>query len=167
MNKKYRKTIRNSKRRIERRLDPKKGEDVLFDEVRYFFYITNERQYSSSEIVGLANGPCKQENVIEQLKNGVNSMRMPVDDLMSNWAYMVMTALAWNLKAWFALLLPDTVRGTELLTMEFRRFMHCLILIPAQIVRSGRRITYRLLCYNSWVPDLFSVWEYLRKLRPV
>ena len=27
--------------------------------------------------------------------------------LESNWAYMVMTALAWNLKAWWALLLPE------------------------------------------------------------
>ena len=32
-------------------------------------------------------------------------MRMPVDDLLSNWAYMVMTSLAWNLKR-FGLLLP-------------------------------------------------------------
>ena len=51
------------------------------------------------QIVGLANGRCDQENVIEQLKNGVNAMRMPVNDLLSNWAYMVMAALAWNLKA--------------------------------------------------------------------
>ena len=44
--------------------------------------------------------------MIEQLKNGVNAMRMPVDDLLSNWAYMVMSALAWNLKAWYGLLSP-------------------------------------------------------------
>jgi hypothetical protein len=49
--------------------------------------------------------------------------------------------------------------------MEFRRFLHSIILIPAQIVRAGRRIIYRLLCYNSWVPDLFSAWEHLRKLQ--
>lgn len=152
---------------LRKNISVKKGENVLFDEVRYFFYITNRREYRAEQVVGLANGRCNQENVIEQLKNGVNSMRMPVDDLMSNWAYMVMSALAWNLKAWFALLLPDAGRGRELLTMEFRRFMHCLILIPAQIVRSGRRIIYRLLCYNSWVPDLFSAWEHLRRLRPV
>ena len=29
----------------------------------------------------------------------------------ANWAYMVMTALAWNLKAWFGLLLPNRSRG--------------------------------------------------------
>ena len=63
------------------------------------------------QIVSLANGRCNQENVIEQLKNGVNAMRMPVDDLLSNWAYMVMTSLAWNLKAWFGLLLPNSQRG--------------------------------------------------------
>ena len=56
---------------------------------------------------GWPTGAHDQENVIEQLKNGVNAMRMPVHDLLSNWAYMVMSALAWNLKAWYGLLLPD------------------------------------------------------------
>ncbi|CAN5575969.1 hypothetical protein BH20VER1_BH20VER1_24550 [soil metagenome] len=103
--------------------------------------------------------------MIEQLKNGVNAMRMPVDDLLSNWAYMVMTALAWNLKAWFGLLLPDGERGGEIVRMEFRRFLHALILLPAQIVRSGRRIIYRLLAYNSWVKELFAAWEQWRVMR--
>lgn len=152
---------------VRKNISVQKGENALFDEVRYFFYITNRRKDAAQKIVGLANGRCNQENVIEQLKNGVNAMRMPVDDLLSNWAYMVMTALAWNLKAWFALLLPEANRAEEILRMEFRRFMHSLILIPAQIVRAGRRIIYRLLCYNSWVPDLFRAWENLRKLQLV
>ena len=50
-------------------------------------------------------------------------MRMPVDELMSNWAYMVMTALAWNLKAWYGLLMPNRKRGLEIVRMEFRRFL--------------------------------------------
>jgi hypothetical protein len=150
---------------VRKNISVQKGENVLFDEVRYFFYITNRRADAAEKIVGLANGRCNQENVIEQLKNGVNAMRMPVNDLLSNWAYMVMTALAWNLKAWFALLLPQAKRGEEILNMEFRRFMHSLILIPAQIVRAGRRIIYRLLSYNSWVPDLFRAWEALRRLQ--
>lgn len=78
---------------------------------------------------------------------------------------MVMTALAWNLKAWFALLLPEANRGEEILKMEFRRFLHSLILIPAQIVRAGRLTIYRLLSYNFWVLDLFRAWENLRCLR--
>ena len=106
-----------------------------------------------------------QENVIEQLKNGVNAMRMPVDDLLSNWAYMVMSSLAWNLKAWFGLLLPNSQRGIELIKMEFRRFLHAIVLLPAQIVRTGRRVIYRIMSYNGWLKDLFSAWEHLRWLR--
>jgi hypothetical protein len=93
-------------------------------------------------------------------------MRMPVDDLLSNWAYMVMTALAWNLKAWFGLLLPNRSRGMELDKMEFRRFLQALILLPTQIVRSGRRIIYRIQSFNPWVGDLFSMWEKLRRAAP-
>jgi hypothetical protein len=62
------------------------GERPLFEEIKYFFYITNHSKYRAEQMVALANKRCDQENVIEQLKNGVNAMRMPVDDLVSNWA---------------------------------------------------------------------------------
>jgi hypothetical protein len=114
--------------------------------------------------VSLANGRGDQENVIEQLKNGVNAMRMPVDDLVSNGAYMVMAALAWNLKAWHGLLVPDRERGLELVRMEFRRFWHAIILLPVQIIRAGRKIIYRLLGYNGWLKDFFATWQRLQKL---
>lgn len=149
---------------VRKNISVQQGEEALFDDIRYFFYITNHTRYSAPEIVGLANGRCNQENVIEQLKNGVNAMRMPVDDLMSNWAYMVMSALAWNLKAWFGLLMPDTERGRDIVTMEFRRFFNSLILLPAQIVRTGRRVIYRIMAYNEWLKDLLSTWERLRRL---
>jgi hypothetical protein len=149
---------------VRKNISVQKGEAALFEEVKYFFYITNRADLSAAEIVGLANGRCDQENVIEQLKNGVNAMRMPVDDLMSNWAYMVMTSLAWNLKAWYGLLMPNRERGLELMAMEFRRFLHSIILLPAQIVRTGRRIIYRILSYNRWMKDFFAAWEWLRRL---
>ncbi len=44
--------------------------------------------------MALAHGRCDQENIIEQLKNGVHALRMPVGDLVSNGAYMVMASLA-------------------------------------------------------------------------
>jgi hypothetical protein len=150
---------------VRKNISVQKGERALFDEIRYLFYITNRLDYTGEQIVSLANGRCNQENVIEQLKNGVNAMRMPVDDLLSNWAYMVMTSLAWNLKAWFGLLLPNARRGVELIKMEFRRFLHAIVLLPAQIVRTGRRVIYRIMSYNGWLKDLFAAWEYLRWLR--
>ncbi len=148
---------------VRKNISVQKGERALFDEVRYFFYITN-RKDKAQKIVGLANGRCDQENVIEQLKNGVNAMRMPVNDLLSNWAYMAMAALAWNLKSWYGLLTPARERGLELVRMEFRRFLNAIVLIPAQVVRTGRRIIYRVLSYNSWLKDFFATWERLQRL---
>ena len=82
---------------VRKNVSVQKGELVLLEDIKYFFYITDHTDYCAEKIVALANERCDQENVIEQLKNGVNAMRMPVDDLLSNWAYMVMSALAWNL----------------------------------------------------------------------
>jgi len=151
---------------VRKNISVQKGEAVLFEDIKYFFYITNHAEYIAEQVVGLANGRCDQENVIEQLKNGVNAMRMPVDDLLSNWAYMVTSALAWNLKSWYGLLMPNRQRGLELVQMEFRRFLHAIVLLPAQIVRSGRRIIYRIMGYNRYLKDFFAVWEKLRRMAP-
>ena len=148
---------------LRKNLSVQKGEKALFDEVRYFFYITN-RTDKAEKIVGLANGRCDQENVIEQLKNGVNAMRMPVADLLGNWAYMVIAALAWNLKAWYGLLMPNRERGIELVKMEFRRFLSAVMLLPCQIARTARKVIYRILGYNSWLVDFFATWERLQRL---
>jgi hypothetical protein len=148
---------------LRKNISVQKGEKALLEEVRYFFYITN-RTDRAEKIVGLANGRCDQENVIEQLKNGVNAMRLPVNDLVSNWAYMVIAALAWNLKAWYGLLVPNRQRGLELVKMEFRRFLQEVILLPCQIVRTARRVIYRILGYNSWLVDFFATWERLQSL---
>ena len=110
---------------LEKNLSVERGEQVLFDDLRYFFYVTNRMDLTPEQVVQFANQRCDQENVIEQLKNGVNALRMPVDNLLSNWAYMVMASLAWSLKAWLALLMPKQERKQEVLRMEFRTFLAC------------------------------------------
>jgi hypothetical protein len=149
---------------LRKNLSLERGEHVLLDEIRYFFYITNRRDLAWYEVVQDANELCNQENVIAQLKSGVNAMRVPVNDLNSNWAYMVMAALAWNLKAWYGLMVPDRERGLELVKMEFRSFLAAILLLPAQIIRTGRKIIYRLLGYNGWLKDFFATWERLRRM---
>jgi hypothetical protein len=135
-----------------------RGEKEIFDDIRYFFYVTNDFDTPAEEIVLLANERCDQENLIEQLKNGVRALKMPVRDLVSNWAYMVMAAMAWSLKAWCALRLPETGRWKEkyksekakLLRMEFKRFVNAFVRVPALVVKSGRRIILRLLSWNPY-----------------
>jgi hypothetical protein len=152
---------------VRKNLSVERGERVLFPDLRYFFYITNIEEMSSEEVVHFCNERCNQENLIEQLKNGLNALRMPVGDLVSNWAYMVMASLGWTLKAWFALLVRDAERREQLLAMEFRRFRNAVVVvdIPAQIVRTGRRIVYRLLGYNDWVGTLLRTFERISQLR--
>src|SRR5947209_14320782 len=73
-----------------------------------------------SEGVYFAKDRCKQENLIEQLKNGVRAMRLPVNTLESNWAYMVIGALAWSFKIWLALLQP-ALSGKIALSSSLKR----------------------------------------------
>jgi len=141
----------------------KHGEKVK-DEVRYFFYITNEQEWSCGEVVFFANDRCNQENLIEQLKNGVKALKLPSNTLEANWAYMVIGALAWIFKAWLALLQPDAGHRQTLLTMEFKKFLQVWLLLPCQIIRSGRRLIYRVLQYNEWVPVLLKTVELLQRL---
>ena len=130
----------------------------LFDEIRYFFYLTNDHVTAPADVVFLANDRCNQENLIDQLKHGVGATRMPVDTLLSNWAYMVMAALAWTLKAWFALRLPETGRWAAryaidkaaVLRMEFKTFVNAFVRLPVQVVRTSRRLVFRLLAWNPW-----------------
>jgi hypothetical protein len=95
---------------LRKRLATDQGQKRLFEEYRYFFYITNDRNLSAEEVVFSANDRCNQENLIAQLKGGVHALTTPVGDLVSNWAYMVMASLAWSLKVWSALLVPVTPR---------------------------------------------------------
>jgi hypothetical protein len=158
-------------------LSVEKGERRLFDDVRYFFYITNDRTSTARELVFLAHDRCHQENLIEQLSNGVRALRAPVDSLVANWAYMVMTSLAWNLKAWAALALPERpgrwqerhrAEKQGVLKMEFKKFLNAFIRLPCQIVRTARRIVYRILAWNPWQPILFRLLDALqRPARPV
>ena len=158
---------------LRKKLVVEKGQLWLFEPDRYFFYITNDRTTPASEIVFLANDRCDQENLIAQLKGGVKALAMPVDDLVSNWAYMVMASLAWSLKAWAALLLPEHPRWAErhraekrsLLRMEFSTFCVALIQVPCQIVRTSRRIVYRLLSWNPWQGVFLRLVERLQSLR--
>lgn len=155
---------------VRKNISREKGENVLFDEIRYLFYITNDRESTASEVVFSANDRCNQENLIAQLSGGVPALKAPLDSLTSNWAWMVMTCLAWNLKAWWALMLPEQGRWREkhaaekraVLKMEFKTFVNAFVNIPCQILRQARRLIYRVMAWNPWQPIFFRLVNVLR-----
>jgi hypothetical protein len=158
---------------LRKRVGVDKGQLRLFEEYRYFFYITNDRERTAEEIVFSANDRCDQENLIAQLKGGVRALTSPVDDLVSNWAYLVMASLAWSLKAWSALLVPVAPRHRSehqaerrtLLRMEFATYREAFLRMPCQLVRADRRWIYRFLSWNRWQGALLRLVERLQACR--
>ena len=156
---------------VRKNISVEKGERLLFDRIVYFFYLTNDWGPEAHEVVFAANGRCHQENLLAQLHGGVRALTAPVDNLVSNWAYMVMTALAWNLKAWWALTLPEEpgrwqakYRAEKLwvLGIEFKTFVNAFVRQTCQIVRTGRKLVYRLLAWNTYQPIFFRLVSVLR-----
>ncbi len=137
---------------LRKRIRVLEGQLRLEDEIRYFFYITNvtKRRLGTAAVVRQSNARCHQENLIEQLKNGVQATRLPVREFNANWAYLVIGSLAWNLKAWTGMLLPKNLGAREIVRMEFRRFLREVISMPAQILTTGRSLVFRLLAVNRW-----------------
>jgi hypothetical protein len=144
------------------------GQLHLSDEVRYLFYVTNVpiQELSAADVVFEANARCHQENLIEQLKNGVRAMRMPSDSLLSNWTWMVIASLAWNMKAWLSVLLPAGRDSRELRRMEFRRFLNSVMLVPCQVVKGSRRLVLRILTWTRWAGVLLDGLDFFRRALP-
>ena len=150
---------------LRKQIKVKKGQLKLYDETEYFFYITNlPKKVTSKKIVAEANSRCDQENIIAQGK-AMGALTAPLHDLASNWAYMVMAMLAWNLKCWLSLSIKESGNAAarekrreqkrKLLRMDFTTFRQNVIQIPAQILTSGRRLIYRFL---TWTPSLETIF---------
>lgn len=150
---------------LRKNLSIERGDNVLFEEHRFFFYITNDRRMSAEQVVAEARNRCNQENLHAQLKGAMRALHAPVNTLVANWAYMTMASLAWSLKAWCALLLPVNRRWADqhlkqrrqLLTMEFRTFRQAFIEIPCQIIRHARQVRWRVLTWNPWLGAFFRL----------
>ncbi len=162
---------RNTYRMIVLRKQVKvlKGQQKLFDDSPYFFHITNlPKKVTPPKIVAEANDRCDQENIIAQGK-AMGALAAPLNDLASNWAYMVMGMLAWNLQCWLSLSIREAGNAAaggkrreqkrKLLRMDFSTFRQNMILIPAQILRSSRRLIYRILTWTPSLETFFSLHE--------
>jgi hypothetical protein len=153
---------------LRKNLSVQHGQQSLLD-TRYFFYVTNDREFSGVEVVRESNLRCDQEKLIDQLKNGVRALRAPVNTFDANWAYMVMSSLAWTIKAWMALLLPISPRWRERhlveqrnwLRMGFRSFVEQQLHIPPQVVVTGRKLVVRLLAWKPQQLTLFRLYDTL------
>ncbi len=154
----YRMVVLRKRERITR------GAEVLEERHRYLFYITNDQQQTSAQLVLFIDGRCNQENLIEQLKNGVPAFHAPSNTLAANWIAMVIAALAWSLKAWYGLLIKEPGLRRAVVRMEFKQFLRRFICIPCQIVRQGRRLIYRIVDFTLDTVTFLRLFARLKSL---
>jgi hypothetical protein len=88
--------------------------------------------------------------------------------------YLVTACLAWTLKSWTALSLAvdgrkrgEKRRKDKLLKMEFATFLQAIIMIPVQVLTSGRQTIVRFLNVNDWTATFFRLVETLRPTRRI
>lgn len=155
---------------VRKQVKVTQGQQWLFDETPYFFYITNEPSSTCSDrqVVFHANDRCNQENDISQL-HACGALAAPLDSLTSNWAYMAIASLSWTLKCWSGLMIRPQGNAKQkekqaaiklrIVRMEFQTFLQTIIQIPAQIIRTARRLIYRILSYRESVEVLLLIHE--------
>jgi len=157
---------------VRKDIDVTTGQQLLFSTEKYFFYITNEPadQKTARDVIHDANRRCDQENTISQLKN-CHALAAPLDNLESNWAYMLFASLAWTLKTWSGMLVR--VKGNlgqrrarrrlrdRVLKMEFSTYLNSLMQVPAQLIRSSRQLKFRILTYRLGIEDLFALSDHI------
>jgi len=148
---------------LKKRIEESCGQQALFDSYRYFFYITNIDDMTAGNVLELIRKRCNHENKIEQLDNGIHALKMPAAEFIANWAYMAIVMLAWNIKSWMGLMMSDRERKRKIIACEFKSFQNWVINIPCQVLRTGRRVVFRLLNYNPWVDTIFALLEILRQ----
>ncbi len=156
---------------VRKLIETARAGERLFEEYAYFFYITNEpkARCSARQVVSHANDRCDQENTISQL-HACGALSAPLDNLVSNWAYMAIASLAWTLKCWSGLMIrPEGTAKqreeqheikTRIIRMEFSTFLQTIIQIPAQIIRTSRRLIYRLLTFRISAATVFTLFEH-------
>ncbi|WP_315850033.1 IS1380 family transposase [Rhodopirellula sallentina] len=157
---------------VRKDIDVTSGQQLLFTEEKYFFYISNESSddVPAREVIRASNKRCDQENTISQL-NASGALSAPLDNLESNMAYMVFASLAWTLKTWSGMLIR--VKGNQgqrrvrrearnrIVRMEFWTYLNTLMLLPAQVIRSSRRRVFRLLTYRPTVDLLMMMHDHI------
>jgi hypothetical protein len=130
----------------------------LFRLTRFRYVLSNLPPSMSAEgVMDLTYQRCDQENLIEQLQNGVAGMRMPTGGMLSNAAFGTCARLAHNLKPWLAqLALP-----LEAMRWEWKRFRRAFVYCAARVVHTARQVHVRFADSHRFAGAILAAHERL------
>jgi hypothetical protein len=103
---------------------------------RYHIVITNDHRRTPKRLMEWALKRCGMENRIKEHKNDFGFEKMPSKKYHANWAWLLISQLAWNLFHWFKrLCLPEACQRMTLGTLR-----HRLLKVAAKIVHQSRQL---------------------------
>jgi Transposase DDE domain group 1 len=151
------------KRRFVVRRDPIDiGEQLRLDDGAYHYYVlvTNDHDRSGDELELWHRAKANVENRIKEAKLGFGLDNLPCHGFHANWAYLLMTLLAYNPLCWLKLLaLPAGEHASYAKRLRFR-----FINIAATVGRSGRRLVLRLAGGYPLLRDFVEALQRIRTL---
>ena len=103
---------------------------------RYHIVITNDHRRTPRRLMEWSLKRCGVENLIKEHKNDFGFEKMPSQKYQANWAWLLISQLAWNLFIWFKrLCLPEECQRMTLGTLR-----HRLLKVAAKIVHQSRQL---------------------------
>ncbi len=150
-------------RRFIVRRDPVEvGEQLSLEgrEWHYWVLVTNDGERSPDELECWHRAKANLENRIKEAKLGLGLDNLPCNSFHANWAYLLVTLLAYNLLAWLKLLaLPERERASQAKRLRFR-----FIAVAGTVGRSGRRLVLRLSAGYPLLNDFLATLQRIRGL---
>jgi len=150
-------------RRFVARRDPvEEGEQLSLEgrEWHYWVLVTNDRERSADALECWHRAKANVENRIKEAKLGLGLDNLPCQSFHANWAYLLVTLLAFNLLAWLKLLaLPERERCSYVKRLRFR-----FIAVAGTVGRSGRRLLLRLSAGYPLLNDFVATLQRIRGL---
>jgi hypothetical protein len=156
------KTWKRERRFIVRRDPIEVGEQLRLDGGDYHYYVlvSNDQQRSGDELERWHRAKANVENRIKDAKLGLGLDNLPCRGFHANWAYLLVTLLAYNLLCWLKLLaLPERERASYAKRLRFR-----FIAVAASVGRSGRRLVLRLAAGYPLLHDFLAALQRIRTL---
>ena len=150
---------KQERRFIVRRDPAETGEQLTLEgqEWHYWALVTNDSERSADQLEHWHRAKDNLENQIKEAKLGFGLDNLPCKNFHANWAYLLVTLLAFNLLAWLKLLaLPERERTSYAKRLRFR-----FIAVAGTVGRSGRRLVLRL---SAGYPLLREFVEALQRI---
>lgn len=130
---------------------------------RYHVVVTNDGKRGAKKLMQWALQRCAMENLIKEHKRDFGFEKMPSQRYHGNWAWLLISQLAWNVMAWFKrCCLPAQCHRLTVASVR-----HRLLKVAAKIVHQGRQLYLVISDENRFKDWWRFALKQLAKIQPI